>query len=92
MSDSTVRQIWKYRIPGPGMEVDMPQGATPLCVQLQRGKPTLWAEVDPAAKKVKRKFNIVGTGQLYPYDAVGSYVGTWLLDGLVWHLFDGGES
>lgn len=92
MSDSNIGAIWKYPILGPTKTTwDMPEGTKPLCVQLQGGVPTLWAQAVPGTKKVRHKFNVVGTGHPYPIDEVGSYVGTWQLDGLAWHLFDAGE-
>ena len=43
-------------------ELDIPEGAEILSVQMQRGKPKLWALVDPDINKVKREFLIIGTG------------------------------
>jgi hypothetical protein len=79
-------------------EVSMPQGARPLCVQLQGGKPCLWARVtiDPSHPIVLRWFRLVGTGHPIETDLLkwdGEYVGTFQLrDGaLVYHVFDCGE-
>lgn len=49
----------------------------------------LWATVpNPDAPKVKRHFNIVGTGHLVPV-AAQRFIGTAVMpDGFVWHVFE----
>ena len=72
----------------------MPVGAVVLTVQLQRGKPQLWAKVDPTAPKERRTFAVLGTG--YEVGAARSdewiYCGTFQLHegALVFHVFDCG--
>lgn len=73
--------------------VTMPQGAEPLCVQLQDGMPCLWATVDPKAAQVQRRIFIRGTG--HPLTgSEGRYIGTFQMRGgaLVFHAFDGGPA
>lgn len=80
--------IWKYPVAFHSTLV-MPEGAKLLAVQVQNGNPMLWALVDPLAKKIKRDIRVMGTG--WVFDPVGPYVGSFQLDALVFHVFDGGE-
>lgn len=85
-----MRTIWKFPIPiADYFELDMPIGADVLAVQVQRGKPQLWAVVDPEARKVQTGFCLHGTGHPVS-DQAGRYVGSFqLMDGdLVFHLFE----
>lgn len=94
-------QIWKYPIepqPGPPgadyavAEISMPFSNTILHLDLQAVgndlKPMLWVRVEPGHAAKKYGFYIVPTGADLPRESfLGHYVGTWQLDGLVWHLF-----
>ena len=54
----------------------------------------MWAIVDPAQSLVKRQLWVVGTGFQDPEEVLeAKYVGTVRLheEGLVFHIFDGGE-
>lgn len=101
-----MRSIWKFPIPSPGesgaISVLLPRGARLLSVHAQREEPQIWALVDPAAPKVRRRLLIAVTGQTGParvpetgerFDDA-KFVGTFLLLGgsLVFHVFDFGES
>ncbi len=95
--------IYKYPVtPSSGsFQLEMPEDAQVLTVQFQDdasgpgGK--MWALVDPARVKVKRTFQIFGTGHAIDLDTYETadikYVGTYQQFGgeLVWHLFDLGE-
>lgn len=72
--------------------VFMPGVSRILSVQVQHGRPCLWAEVDPSKPKIRRMIFIVGTGHELP-KGYKTFVGTvQQLDGrLVWHIYDGGE-
>lgn len=68
-------------------EVTMPFGAKPLCVQLQRGVPTLWALVDPLVPAVPHEIHVVSTGEKlhaknYKYISTIQFI-----DGTFWHYF-----
>lgn len=82
--------IYKYPINVYLTYVEMPRGARMLTVQLQGGRPFIWAKVDPMSPMAKRMIVIVATGQAL---GRGEYVGTWQCTGgeFVWHLFDLGE-
>lgn len=43
-------------------EIDMPEGAEILSIQLQNGIPVLWAMVSPDFPKEKRVIRMIGTG------------------------------
>jgi hypothetical protein len=66
----------------------MPKGSSALSFDIQKGRFTLWALVDPKEEMLQlRRFEIVGTG----YDTERrsfEYCGT-VNDGpFVWHLFE----
>jgi hypothetical protein len=88
--------VWKFPFDvEDDFAIEMPAPAQPLSVQIQHGRTTLWALVDPSAKHVIRRYRILGTG--HPSDGwPGRYIGTFkLLNGeFVGHLFEldgGGE-
>jgi hypothetical protein len=83
-----MKMIWKWTLTQ-ATTIDMPQGAQVLDVQVQHGEPQLWALVDPNAPKVKREFNVYGTGHDLPHNP-GTYVGTFQMQGgaFVFHVFE----
>jgi hypothetical protein len=85
--------IWKYEIiPTDAQEIEMPEGARILCVQVQNDTPYIWALVNPAAVKCGRRLRIVGTGHTVFGDP-GAYIGTFqFANGLVFHVFDQGQT
>lgn len=96
--------IWKKPLqPGPGHQgFDIPAGAALLSVQLQNGGPTLWFLCDPEQPVKRRRVVVYGTGHVVEValtptidstaqQAAASYVGTYQLNGYVWHVFDDGE-
>lgn len=89
-----MKTVWKYPIKtADAFELTMPEDAKLLTVALQFNEPTLWALVDPEARKVQRGFRVAGTGHPMS-DAAGlAYVGTYqMADGhLVFHVFDAGQ-
>lgn len=85
------RTIWKYPIlTTDEQQVIAPKGARPLTVQMQGGKPCLWALVDPTAAPEPMRLRTFGTGHpVGEESAPAYYVGTYQLDGgaLVFHVF-----
>lgn len=80
--------IHKYEIPlSDHIRIAMPMGAQVLSVGVQRGKPVLWAKVDPAKPPVFLTLSIRGTG--HDAEGLGPFIGTLLLDDgdLVLHVF-----
>jgi hypothetical protein len=84
-----VKTIWKYALPVSSVvTLEMPRHAKVLTVQMQDGGACLWAEVDPEAPKLPRKFFVAGTGHDLP-DVRYAYVGTFQpMGGLVFHVFE----
>ena len=83
------KAIWKFPLSVLGESmIEMPKGAAVLTVQAQRNEPMIWAEVDPNAQNIKRRFVSYGTGHGYDGDGL-SYVGTYQINGgeFVFHVF-----
>jgi len=90
VSDKT---IWKFDIePCIACEISLPRDARILCVQVQHGRPRVWALVNPHAEQEVRTFRVFGTGHPVPKPDKGElfYIGTFQIrDGaLVFHLFE----
>ena len=87
-----MRRVYKYPIPTNFVgleavfELEIPEEAKALTVQVQNSVPCLWAEVWSSDEPKKRKFRIVGTGWDIP--AFFDYVGTWQEGPFVWHLYE----
>jgi len=84
-------EIWKYGL-DPHQPILMQAGAKILTVQVQAGRPYIWALVDIDAPQVLRTIETYGTGyQCAP--CIESYIGSFQLDNgaLVFHAFDLGE-
>lgn len=79
-------------------QIEMPQGAKVLCVQMQNGTPYLWAEVNPEAPMTKNTFYVRGTGHQLGKVATASigctYIGTFQMAGgsLVFHVYRLGDN
>jgi len=93
--------IYKYKIPvSPDhlkrFKLYIPYDAEILSVQLQGGKPVIWAKLETQEQSVERTFVIYGTGIEIMrgdcgYDLVDcelNYVGAWQQPPYVWHLFE----
>ena len=88
------RRVFKYALEIMDYQpVDMPFGADILCVQSQRGKPCIWALVNPNNPTQTRRFHIVETGRLIEDTGLEKYIGTaqimYPMSGpQVWHVFE----
>ena len=90
--------IYKYQLPiiNPTL-VWMPGDAKILHVDEQNGLLFVWAIVNTSNHFKNRKFFVRGTGQKIEDDMRGiqnsaRYINTvQMSNGLVWHVFDGGE-
>jgi hypothetical protein len=83
--------IWKYPIPiQDQFVVNLPPGATVLCVDVQHGAACLWALVDSSAPTQPRSFALRGTGHSVDGLTAREYIGTFQMSGgaLVFHLFE----
>jgi hypothetical protein len=82
-----MKKVYKYPLDA---NIKAPQGAKPLCVQVQHGDAFVWMQVDPAKPDVTHKFLIVGTGAAMPEDEwLKEYLGTFQLNGgnYIGHVF-----
>jgi len=85
-----MRSIWKFELETVDEQsIEMPFAAEMLDVQVQYGKPCLWALVDPSAKLIRRKIITHGTGHLVP-ETTGDYIGTYQQENgrLIFHVFE----
>jgi len=81
--------IWKFPITiTENQIVPMPIGARILTVQVQGGKPCLWAVVDTEARQVPRLVLTMATGEDLDPAWKRVYIGTYQLpNGEVYHVF-----
>lgn len=81
-----MKTIFKYELNVHDVILKLPLGAEILNVQLQNGKPVLWALVNPENELVDRSICIVGTG----WDVKGNmqYINTYMDGYFVWHVFE----
>jgi hypothetical protein len=87
------KRIWKFELETTDRQtVAMPENAEILTVQTQNETPCIWAIVEPENKKVRRVFEIFGTGNQVNCneDTERNYIGTYQLrqGSLVFHLFE----
>jgi len=78
-----MKKIYKYVLEVTGdQSIAMPDAAKVLAIQVQHGKPCVWAEVDSEQTVTAfRRFVTVGTGAPTPEDFDKlHYVGTYQLD------------
>ena len=93
-------RVYKYSIPmGCGFKLQVPKGAKVLSVGVQEkylsGQPSpaweeivIWADVNPDAKLVTRRFLCVNTGEDFKHNP-RKFIGTTTAsDHIVWHLFE----
>ncbi len=85
-------QIWKWPLEVTDLQqVQMPRGAKVLSVQMQYGRPKVWALVDEREPQEPRSFATFGTGNPLPPDGhYGRFLGTYQFHGgnLVFHVFE----
>lgn len=82
-------KIWKYEIPAAGeFEIAMPGAAQIMSLQIQNGKPHIWALVKPDFVKSLRKFVAVGTGHDFEVERSDKFIGTFQMGDYVGHLFE----
>ncbi len=85
-----MKAIYKYELP-PCREtkIEMPMWSRPLSAAFQDDKLFVWAYVDTSAEMETRLFRVLGTGWDLG-DSPGAFINTVFIDGLVFHVFDGG--
>ncbi len=85
----TAETIWKYPLPSPVTEIELPWNAAVRHVAIDpaSGNPAIWVQLNPIAGRVKRTFRVHGTG--HPIDSNCEFLGTVIMAGsLVWHVFE----
>jgi hypothetical protein len=90
---TNTRLIWKFELPPWSIFIDIPQGATLLSAGIQGDDIVVWARCNPNAPKVSRMVAAHPTGVPFPpaYDDAEFLATVQMADGLVFHVFDGGE-
>lgn len=87
-----MKRVYKYPLDiQDEVVVMMPKDARVLSVQVQNGRPCLWAAVDQnELTSEERWFRIAGTGHPIQDDVVDGFIGTiQMYDGrLVFHVFE----
>ena len=91
-----MRAIYKYPLlllqAAVSQSIVMPGGAEIRMVGLDpTGAPCIWAEVDPAPEspEEKRTFWLYETGTPIAVADGLKYVGSWVQEEFVWHLYEG---
>lgn len=80
--------IYKYSLEiKDEFKLSMPEKAKILSVQIQDGKPVMWAVVRTNRPLEERHFKIFGTGHEHTFIDCYRYISTFQLNGYVWHLF-----
>ena len=81
--------IWKYPFEiDDQVLINIPATHYPLTVQVQDGKPILWAMVDPNSGVVEKELFVYETGQaINPANKI--HIGTIQMEDAVWHVFTG---
>lgn len=82
--------IYKYQFEiNDRIEIEMPEQARVLSIQIQSGKPTIWAMVNTEWPLEKRTFLMYSTGhKMNELDLFRTHIGTIQLNAFVWHIFE----
>src|SRR5437867_4021758 len=83
--------VFKYPLPmQDDFTLELPEGAEPLSVQVQRGQPCLWTLVDPSRSLQTRSFHMAGTGHPINNPDRLRFIDTFQIEGgmLVFHVFE----
>lgn len=85
-----MKTIYKYKLEVTDeQKVIMPEGSKILSVGNQGSNICIWAVIDTTMANVNRLIRMHGTG--HPLDMLverGKFIGTVVIDVLVWHVFD----
>ncbi len=78
--------IWGHPLKNIDKQVILwPKGSKVLCIQDQKGIPTIWVLCNPNNEKVKVNIEMWGTGN--PMETDHEYLGTVQISNYVWHVF-----
>lgn len=86
--------VYKYALTSWTVFREVPRGACVLSAGVQGDSVVVWLLVDPDERPVSRALAYFATGyELSDLFEDAQFVGTvQLANGLVWHVFDGGET
>ncbi len=80
--------IWKFPLELTDTQViQLPDGATILSAENQRGQLCLWAQLNPQMTPISKRIAIIGTGHPMP-SGLQRFIGTVLMTPYVWHVFE----
>lgn len=86
-----MKTIWKFPLKITNEQlINVPAGSKLLTVQMQGDVPCLWALVDPNTETSLCTIQTFGTG--HPAENAGTYLSTYQVDSLVFHVFFVGGS
>ena len=84
-----MKKIFKYQLETTSVqEIEMPEAAEVLTVQIQNEVPCIWVLVEPNSAVIKRTFEIFGTGYDVPENVNRKYIGTYQHYRGVFHCFE----
>jgi hypothetical protein len=81
-----MKTIYKYELRSQDASMKLPKGAEILTVQIQDGRPMLWALVNPGNVLQDRFISTVGTG--WEVEDNMKYICTYMEEYFVWHVFE----
>lgn len=81
-----MKTIYKYELRSQDTSMKLPKEAEILTVQIQDGRPMLWALVDPENVLEDRFIYTVGTG--WEVEDNMKYICTYIEGYFVWHVFE----
>ena len=86
-------KIYKYELSFESRTfVRMPEKSEIMDIQIQDGKPVMWAMVDPDSREIVVRINMLYTGHGMQLEATrNEYLATIQHEGLVYHFFMGYE-
>ena len=84
-----MRRIFKYPLKITNLQdIEVYETADIVSVGLQRGAPFLWVMVNPEKRRHIIRIRTIGTGNIIePDDQMLMTIGTYQIDGFVWHVF-----
>ena len=81
-------KIYKYELyPSDSVLVEMPKGAKIISAAEKFGNLFVWAEVGESAETEIVNFAVIGTGYEFPDDLPRDFIGTVLMESLVFHVY-----
>lgn len=82
-------KIYKYELSFENRNfIKMPEKSEIMDIQIQNGKPVMWALVDRDSPEIVVKINVYGTGWVIDHKATkDEYLATLQNGDLVWHFF-----